>query len=105
MIDIILTAAGIPHRETRFPKPPQGTYAVYMDDVTTDGADGLNLQLIHEYTVELYEPRPDDTVERAIEDAIDAAGLRWTKQARYWIQEEQRYQVIYEFTYIEKRRS
>lgn len=104
MIDTILTASGIPYRRARFQKPPSGTYAVYMDDVSTDGPDGLNLIFTHDYTVEVYEPAPDDSAEAALEQAIDAAGLRWTKQDRYWLNEEQRYQVIYEFTEIEKRR-
>lgn len=104
MIDEILTAAGIKYRRARFIQPPAGTYAVYLDDVTTDGPDGQPRVLTHGITVELYEPKPDDAAEAAIEGAITAAGLQWTKQDRYWLQEEQRYQVIYEFEYIEKRR-
>lgn len=102
VVDDILTAAGVVHRQTRFPKPPADTYAVYMDDVTTDGPDGFNWIRIHNVTIEVYEPAPDDTTEASIEAAINNRGLRWTKQARYWIQEEQLYQVIYEFSYIEK---
>lgn len=105
MIKNILTAAGIEFRQTRFPSPPAGTYAVYMDDVSTDGPDYINRIYTHDYTIEVYEPTPDDAAEQAIEAALDAAGLRWTKQSRYWLQSEQRYQVIYEFTYIEKRRA
>lgn len=105
MIKNILTAAGIEFRQTRFPSPPAGTYAVYMDDVSTDGPDYINSIYTHDYTIEVYEPTPDDAAEQAIEAALNAAGLRWTKQDRYWLQSEQRYQVIYEFTYIEKRRA
>ena len=108
MIKQILTAAGFIENETfrrsRFLSPPVGTYAVYMDDVETDGPDGLNLIKIHNDTVEVYEPAPDDAAEDAIEAAIDEAGLRWTKQDRFWLQDEQLYQVIYEMTHIEKRR-
>lgn len=105
MINNILTTAGVNYRKTRFPKPPASTYAVYFDDVTTDGADYLNLVLTHDITVELYEPAPDDKTEAALEAAMDEAGVRWQKQDRLWIQEEQRYQVIYEFTYYTKRRA
>lgn len=105
MIKNILTAAGIEFRQTRFPSPPAGTYAVYMDDVSTDGPDYINRIYTHDYTIEVYEPTPDDAAEQAIEAALDAAGLRWTKQSRYWLQSEQRYQTIYEFTYREKRRT
>lgn len=109
MIKTILKAAGFVENETfrkaRFLSPPPGSYAVYMDDIDTDGPDGLNNLKIHDYTVELYEPTPDDEIEQALEDAIDAAGLRWSKQDRIWLQEEQLYQVIYEFKYLEKRRT
>ena len=104
MIKNILTASGLPFRKSRYPKPPAGTYAVYMDDISTDGPDGYNRIFTHDYTVEVYEPKPDDEAEAALEEALNAAGVTWTKQDRYWLQEEQRYQVIYEFTIIEKRR-
>lgn len=105
MIENILTAAGVQFKRTRFLEPPKDTYAVYMDDVETDGPDGINAILRHDVTVELYEPKPDDDAEAAIEAQLDAAGLTWTKQDRYWLQDTQRYQVIYEFTHIEKRRA
>ena len=104
MIETILTAAGVKHRRGRYPKPPGGTYAVYTDDITTDGPDGLPCILRHDVTVELYEPKPDDAAEAAIENAMTAAGLFWTKQDRLWLQSEQFYQIVYEFSYIEKRR-
>lgn len=102
MIKTILDAAGVPFRRSRFLKPPAGTYAVYMDDVDTDGPDGMNRIFNHDVTVEVYEPKPDDKAEAAIEAALDAQGLHYTKQDRYWLQDEQRYQVIYEFSYIIK---
>lgn len=105
MVNEILTAAGLTYRRTRFPRPPAGTYAVYMDDVTTDGPDGQARIFTHNTTVEVYSPKPDDGAETALEAAITAAGLQWTKQDRYWLDTEQLYQVVYEFEYIEKRRT
>lgn len=109
MVNDILTASGIKYRRSRFLKPPEGTYAIYTADITTDGPDslppGASLIVTHDVTVELYEARPDDEAEAALEAAIIAAGLTWTKQDRYWIKSEQLYQVIYEFTYREKRRA
>ena len=109
MVNDILTASGIQHRRGRVIKPPEGTYAVYMDDTTTDGPDGLPsgapFIVTHDVTVELYESHPDDAAEAALEAAIIAAGLTWTKQDRYWLHTEQMYQVVYEFTYQEKRRA
>lgn len=104
MINKILKSAGVNYKRTRFSSPPKGTYAVYMDDQSADGPDGINAVITHEYTIEVYESAPDDATEEAIEAALNAAGLRWTKQDRYWLQDVQRYQVVYEFTYIEKRR-
>lgn len=103
MINQILKAAGVTYRRTRFPKPPAGTYAVYMDDISTDGPDDRNSIFTHDYTVEVYEPTPDDATEKAIEAALNDRGIQWTKQDRYWLQDEQRYQVIYEFTHISKQ--
>lgn len=113
MIKDILTAAGVPHRQSRFPKPPAETYAVYFDDVEVDAADpvtpatqaGLPRIYHHDVRVEIYEPKPDDTTEAAIEAELDARGLPWSKEDRYWLQDVQRYQVLYEFSYTSKRRT
>lgn len=102
MVNKILTASGVQFRETRFLKPPSGTYAVYMDDVDTDGPDYESRIFHHDITVELYSSKPDPKAEAAIQAALAAEGLHYRKQARYWLQEEQLYQVIYEFSYIEK---
>lgn len=105
MVSELLTAAGIKNRRGRFVKPPAGTYAVWMDDIETDGPDGMPpLIFSHNVTVELYEDAPDDVAVAALEAQLSAAGLHWTKQDRYWIQSEQFYQTIYEFSYTEKRR-
>lgn len=106
MVNSILTAADVQFRRTRFPSPPAATYAVYTDDLETNGPDtDPGRVVIHNVTVEVYEPLPDDNKEAAIEAALNAQGIPWTKQDRYWLQDVQRYQVIYEFSYVEKRRT
>lgn len=109
MVNDILNAAGVKHRRGRFTGKAPDTYAVWMDDTSTErGPDplpGAPLLIQHDVTVELYEAKPDDAKEAAVEAAITAAGLHFTKQDRYWLQTEQLYQVIYEFSYIEKRRT
>ena len=108
MIDTLLTVAGVQHRRGRFPKPPEGTYAVWFDDVETEGADRIpnmpGVPRIYHHTarVELYEDKPDDAAEAAVEAELDAAGLLWTKEDRYWLQDVQRYQVIYVAEYTTK---
>lgn len=102
MIKKLLTPLGVPFRETMFTRTPEGDYAVYHDDVEAGGADLENCIYTHDITVELYEAKPNPTLEAAMEAALNAADLKWSKQSRYWIPEAKRYQVIYEFTYIIK---
>ena len=106
MVKEILTGAGFVEgktfKETRFLKPPRDTYAVYMDSFTRRGAENLNLIKEHDYTIELYSYKPDPGAEAKIEASLDAFGLEYEKEDRYWIQEEQLYQVVYTFNFIEK---
>lgn len=107
MIDQILTAADIPYKAARFPDPPADTYAVFFDEVAADGSDpftGADAPYIlhHDIMVELYEPTQDDAAEARLEAQLNALALSWTKQARYWLKDVQRYQVIYEFSYTTK---
>lgn len=106
MVKEILAAAGIRERGNRFAKPPAGTYAVWFDDIDTDGPDGQPPRIFrHSVSLELYEPRKDDTARAALEAQMSAHGLHWTRQDRFWIQSEQMYQTVYEFSYTEKRRT
>lgn len=103
MITELLTSAGLTFRHVRFLKPPQGTYAVWLDNIETDGGDNRESGIFtHNYTVEIYEPAPDDAAEHALEAALDASGIHYMKQDRYWLQDEQRYQVVYDFTLTNK---
>lgn len=101
-----LSAAGIAnHRRGRFLAPPSGTYAVWFDHIDTDGPDGMPPCIFHhDVTIELYESAPDDIAEAALEAQLSAQGRHWVKQDRYWLSNEQRYQVIYTFAYTETRR-
>lgn len=106
MVKDILTAAGFVEnetfRETRFLKSPSVTYAVYLDSVVRRGADNLNMITEHNMRIEVYEYAPDPAAEARIEAQFDAIGQRYTKDERTWIDEEQLYQIIYSFFYIEK---
>lgn len=104
MVNDILAAAGITRRHSRHTQPPAETYAVYFDDKEADGADGLVLMYHHDVTIELYEPTPDDETEARLENELNARGLMWSKQDRFWLQDRQRYQVVYEFSFIQKIR-
>lgn len=106
MVNRILAGAGmeldVTYKETRFLKPPKSTYAVYSDNKTVRGPDNINAIVEHNVTIDLFEYVPDPEIEKAIEDQLDAAGQPYVKQARYWLFDEQLFQVIYSFTYIEK---
>ncbi len=102
MIEEVLAAATIPGWPSRCPDPPDGTYAIYFDTVSADGPDNANRIFTHDAIIELYEPKQDAVAEYSLEGALDNRGLHWTKQSRYWLQNIQRYQVIYEFTYMTK---
>ena len=104
MIEEILAAAEINHRRARFAKPPPGIYAVYTDDISAGGADDCTCIYTHHATIELYESVPDDDAETSIEEQLNVRGIQWDKQDRYWIQQEQVYQVVYEFDFVVKRR-
>lgn len=106
MIDQILTEAGFilnqTYRETRFVKPPQQTYIVYMDAFNRYGSDDMNLLTAHDVTFEMYQYTPDKDAEKRLEDVLNRMGISFDKQPRYFIDSEQLYQVIYEFSFIEK---
>ena len=102
MVNKILKATGLPYKESRFLTPPRTTYAVYFDNVERRGADKINLLSQHDVTLELYEYEKDPEAEALIEAQFDANEISYTKQARYWIREEQLYVVVYDFTYYEK---
>lgn len=112
MTETILTAAGVQNRQGRFLSPPADHYAVYFDDITVEAPDrvtpptaaGLPRIYHHAVTVELYETKPAPELEASLEAEMGARAIAWTKQDRFWLQDVQRYQVIYEFTYTEKRR-
>ena len=106
MVKEILTLAGFVEgktfKDTRFLKAPKTTYAIYLDSYYRRGADSLNLIKEHTYTIELYSYTPDPEAEERLETVLDQLGIEFNKDDRYWIQEEQLYQVIYTFDFIEK---
>lgn len=110
MIREILTEAGVEFDQGHFIRKPQGTYAVYFDDVDLDGPDRESVILgqplpavcTHNVRIELYEPARDDKAEADLERAILSRGLTFSKEDRYWLSDALAYQVIYELTYTDK---
>ena len=108
MVEKILTGAGLVEgktfTETCFRVPPKTDYAVYLDDITRRGGDGINLITDHSISIELYEYKKNPNLERKIEAQFDALGVEYEKHSRYWLEKEQLYQVIYDFEYVEKEK-
>lgn len=106
MVDKILQKAGFilnkTYRENRFVRPPKSTYAVYTDAREVRGADYLNLIADHDIDIEVYSYEADSDAEKRVESAFNFYGVEYTKQPRIWLDNEQLYQVIYEFSYIDK---
>ena len=106
LIDEILQGAGFvlnkTYRETRIVTPPKTSYVVFSQSFERRGADSKNLIKEFDVTFELYSQKPDPESEEKIEAQLDQRVIEFTKQERYFIQSEQLYQTIYEFSYIEK---
>lgn len=108
MVDTILQAAGLPGWPAQCDNPPATAYALYFDDVEVDGSDGLEVMTLrHACMVELYSPtkKAAAEAEAALEAQLLATAIPWVKQAMYWLKDIKRYQTIYEFDSIEKRRA
>lgn len=102
MVKEILNAVGVPYKKSRFLKPPRNTYAVYLDDIQRRGADKKNLIKDHNVTIEVYSEKIDENIEILLEKELDNRVLQYEKQDWYFIKSEQLFQLVYEFSYIEK---
>lgn len=103
MVDEILTAAGVNHKETRFLSPQTGTYAVWFDEMTTRGADNILLIEEHVCSIEVYAAKIDRTTEAKIEEQLAYRAIPYTKSDHYWLDTEQLFQTIYTFDFTKKK--
>lgn len=102
MVEEILRNAGVTNKECRFIKAPKTTYAVWFDSFRRRGADRRNCIYEHDSTIELYAYAPDEAAEEKIEYELDKRAVEFAKQERSWIESEQLYMTIYEFSYVSK---
>ena len=103
MVNDILEKAGIPFKATRFVKAPSTTYAIFTDSINRRGADAKNLLVDHHVYIELYTRTIDLVSEKKVEAQLDSRNIEYHKSERVWFEDEQVYQVIYDFNYIEKK--
>jgi len=76
------------------PAPPPPFICYYYEGSNDFLADGTNYQTIRPLTVELYTDNKDFDIEQAVETALNAAGLVFTRTETY-IDTEQLYLVTY----------
>lgn len=102
IIKEIFDESSIQYKETKFNKPPQGTYAIFTDNVQRNGADLRNFTKEHHTFIELYSHNVDEESEIKLETAIDNQNLKYYKSERVYLDDLSLYQVIYDFEYITK---
>ena len=103
----LATSAGINTRDTRFIKPAaDDTFAVCFESVENIGPDNLPALLTrHSATIEFYAKKGDASsrsAQSALENAMSAAGVEWTKSDRIWLEEEKIFQTVYNYQYLLK---
>lgn len=101
MITNILDSIGLPYRETRFKKPPTGSYIVYHDAIEAGGADGFNAIKKHKVTLELFNPTTESS--HLVQTILDANGVEWEKDFTEYEEQVQSEYSLYYFNFIEKR--
>ena len=95
----ILQALGIPFAYDHFaegesPEPP---FICYRRPGSNNfSADGRVFFKADEVNIELYTDKKDPTVEKQVEDALDAEGIFYNK-TEVWIESESLYEVLYSF--------
>lgn len=106
MIDQILKSAGFikdkTYKETRFLKVPSETFCVFLDSAEAWGSDHENRLVRHSTSIELYSERVDKAAEKRIESTLNELGIEWSRTDRMWIPEDQFFEVVYDFEWIEK---
>lgn len=95
----ILDAIGIPFAYDHFaegesPDPP--FICCLMPGSDNFAADGRAYFKINDVHIELYTDRKDPSVEKTMEDALDADSIFYSK-SETWISSEKLYEVLYQF--------
>jgi hypothetical protein len=102
LLNSVLDAITLPKAETMFKLPPKGTYLVWMDSLSRRGADTVNCLSEHAISLEVYAYKIDRAAEKQVEDVLDSFAIHFERQERQWLQTEQLFLTIYDFSYTEK---
>lgn len=101
---------GLSIAEDHFVKPPQLPYITFLEDKEIRGISTDNLIIFNGVTVELYTSLPDTELETKVRNVIIDDILKNSNnddefevnQNREYIESEQMYMTVYDFTLIEK---
>jgi hypothetical protein len=99
MITTLLQQTGLPFAYDHFaegdsPDPPFLCWMTSQSDHFS--ADGYTYLKVSEVHLELYTDRKDLAAEKKVEDALDNAGIFYSR-SEVWIETEQLYEVLYIF--------
>jgi len=103
MIDIrtLLQPLSIPIAEESFYTAPLVPFLLFMESRTVRGTDNLNKITDRAITLELYTNKISPTVEKSIDDLLNAIPVEFSRD-RLWIASEKMYETIYSFSFTEK---
>lgn len=96
----VLKETGIPFAYDHFaegesPNPP---FICYLNPFSNNfSADGRAFYKTNEFHIELYTDFKDLSVEKKLEDALDASLIFYNK-SETWIESEKMYEVLYKFS-------
>jgi len=102
-VDDVLRETGLPFAPCAFNNPPDGTYAVYNEEVTRRGADLVNCITEHDVTIEVYAyDFFDEEAVRAVMRALDRRAVEYKRYETVYINSEHLYQTRFEFGFVLK---
>ena len=104
LLDDILLKINIPFKEACFITPPDEDYIVYFCEVTHRGADNKNLIMECDISLEFYSENRKEENSNKIRSALDFYGVEYNETGRQWIDTEQLFQNVFQFTTIEKEK-
>lgn len=95
-IQEVLTSTGLPVRYSHFTTPQEPPFIVYLGDgqthSTADNAYNLKRNI---YQVELYFKAKNETLEEAVEMALEINGFLFDKSSDAYITEEDLFVIYY----------
>lgn len=95
----ILQVTDLPFAYSHFAEgeSPQPPFIVFLFPASNNfSADGRVYHPIVQCHIELYTTEKNPTVERVVENALDAAGIFYNK-SEVWIESESLYEILYQF--------